>query len=289
MSPPLLHDLVLMAAVGSAGASALGLGRWLWDARQRRAAAARAVGQSAIARRAWGPELRAWSIEAAQKRLPLAWQQRAGVQLEQLGQPRERAAELLLASLALGATAWTFALALGAGSLSLLFLGLGALPWLRLRDAFALRRRRLLKALPEALDLLCACVQAGLGLDPALQRVAAGMPAGPLRQELERALDELRLGRPRREAFARLEARVGLRELGAVLRSVLRSEARGVPLAPVLAAQAAQLRRLRSLAVQKAAAQAPVKMLLPLMGFILPVVFLVVFGPIFLKLSELGF
>jgi tight adherence protein C len=86
-----------------------------------------------------------------------------------------------------------------------------------------------------------------------------------------------------------LEARAGVRELGSVLRALLRSEARGVPLAPVLQAQSEQLRRLRSLAVQKRAAEAPIRMLLPLIGFILPVVFLVVFGPVFLKLAESGF
>jgi tight adherence protein C len=177
----------------------------------------------------------------------------------------------------------------GAGLWAPLFAGVGILPWLKQRDAAAQRRRQIQRALPEALDLLTACVQAGLGLDPALQRVGSSLPDGPLRQELARTLEALRLGQPRREAFRGLEARCGVRELGAVLRSILRSEARGVPLAPVLAAQAAQLRRLRSLAVQKAAAQAPIKMLLPLMGFILPVVFLVIFGPILLRLSESGF
>jgi tight adherence protein C len=166
---------------------------------------------------------------------------------------------------------------------------LALLPTLRLREAAQRRLRELRRALPDALDLLTACVQAGLGLDQALQRVARQLPQGPLRQEWERCLQQLRAGAPRREALLELEARCGLPEFGPVLRAILRSEARGVSLAPVLQAQSAQMRRLRALRLQEKAAQAPVKMLFPLMVFFLPVVFLVVFGPILLKLSESGF
>ncbi|HXC62958.1 MAG TPA: type II secretion system F family protein [bacterium] len=166
---------------------------------------------------------------------------------------------------------------------------LALLPTLRLREAAQRRLRELRRALPDALDLLTACVQAGLGLDQALQRVARQLPQGPLRQEWERCLQQLRAGAPRREALLELEARCGLPEFGPVLRAILRSEARGVSLAPVLQAQSAQMRRLRALRLQEKAAQAPVKMLFSLMVFFLPVVFLVVFGPILLKLSESGF
>ena len=176
------------------------------------------------------------------------------------------------------------------GSEAALGLGLLALlPTLRLRESAQRRLRLLRQALPDALDLLTACVQAGLGLDQALQRVARQLPQGPLKQEWERCLQQLRAGAPRREALLELEARCGLPEFGPVLRAILRSEARGVSLAPVLQAQSAQMRRLRALRLQEKAAQAPVKMLFPLMVFFLPVVFLVVFGPILLKLSESGF
>jgi tight adherence protein C len=284
-----LEAVLRWGALACAALSAALLGRWLWDHAQRRQAAARAQGAAALGGRTGLQELQVWSLEAWQRRLPPWLLSRLQGALQAQGHDPALAAVLSLRAVLLGLGAAALAWALGAGALSWLFLILGALPWLRLRDAAAMRRRSLLASLPEALDLLSACVQAGLGLDPALQRVSANLPAGPLRQELQRTLDELRLGRPRREAFLSLEARAAVRELGMVLRAVLRSEARGVPLAPVLLAQAQQMRRLRSLAVQKSAAQAPVKMLLPLMGFILPVVFLVVFGPILLRLSELGF
>lgn len=278
-----------LGAALSAAASAGLAARWLWDSRLRRHAAARAAGAIGLRSRSWRQDLGAWSREAWHRSLPprlLAW---AEARLQRQGQAVGQASAWLLSSALWGLGGLLLALLLGAGPWSLALLPLAAVPSLRLRDASALRRRQLGRSLPEALDLLSACVQAGLGLDPALLRVSQSLPAGALRDELLRTLDELRLGRPRREAFLALERRAALRELGMVLRAILRSETRGVPLAPVLVAQSAQMRRLRSLAVQKAAAQAPVKMLLPLMGFILPVIFLVIFGPILLKLSELGF
>lgn len=284
-----LNDLLALAALTSAAVSAALAARMLWDARQRRHAAARVAGSVGLPSRSWGQDLGAWAREAWARRLPSRAQQAARQWLEAQGLPGDAADQLWFQGVLIALGGFLAGLALGVGLWALAFSALGVLPWLRARDAAAQRRRRLSRSLPEALDLLSACVQAGLGLDPALQRLGQALPAGPLREELLRCLDELRLGRPRREAFVALEKRAGLRELGLVLRAILRSESRGVPLAPVLAAQSAQMRRLRSLAVQKAAAQAPVKMLLPLMGFILPVIFLVIFGPILLKLSELGF
>lgn len=279
--------LPALALASAAGSAAL-LAGWAWDSRQRRLAAARALG-APTARGAWVRTLRQDLAAAWRRRLPRAWTQRAEAWLRAQGRAADEAADLSLASLAWGSAGLGLGLLRGLGGAGLALLALAALPWLRVREAALARRRALAAALPEALDLLGACVRAGLGLDLALQRVAACLPPGPLRQDLELCLGGLRLGKPRREAFLELEARAGVPELGAALRAVLRSEAQGAPLAPVLAAQAAQARRLRSLAVQKAAAQAPVKMLLPLMGFILPAVFVVIFGPILLRLSELGF
>lgn len=272
-------------AVAALGAALAGL--LLWDERARRQAAARAQGR-APRRGPWSAELRAWAEEGAARRLPPGWQAALGRWLASQGREQGGAAALAVRSAGLGLLGLSLGLAAGLGAYAPLGALLGALPALRLRDQAQLRRRQLARALPEALDLLSACVQAGLGLDPALQRVAGQLPPGPLRDELRRCLDELRLGRPRREAFAALEARAGVAELGGMLRAILRSEARGVPLAPVLLGLSRQLRRLRSLRVQKQAAEAPVKMLLPLMGFILPVVFLVLFGPIILKLTDPG-
>jgi len=86
-----------------------------------------------------------------------------------------------------------------------------------------------------------------------------------------------------------LSLRAGCDELRSLVSALVQADALGTPLAPVLRQQAAQMRALRSLEAQRKAAQAPVKMLLPLMLFILPVVFLVLFGPIFLRFRAGGF
>jgi tight adherence protein C len=197
--------------------------------------------------------------------------------------------ELLLRSVGWGALGLGLGWAVDGPELGLILAGLAGLPWLRLREAAQAREKALRRALPDALDLLTACVQAGLGLDQALQRVSRQLPLGPLRQEWERCLEQLRAGALRRAALLELEARCRLPEFGPILRAILRCEARGVALAPVLQAQSRQLRRLRALRLQEQAARAPVQMLFPLMAFFLPAVFLVVFGPILLKLTEIGY
>jgi tight adherence protein C len=285
----LLRWLSLLAAASAGALAALAL----WSQRQRQMAAQRAWAEPGLSfsppgwKDGWKDLAGFWSrrLEGA---LPPALRARLGAWLAAQPNAPSPGAWLMTSLL------WGLAGALGGavlqGSGAALGLGLLALlPTLRLREAAQARLRELRRALPDALDLLTACVQAGLGLDQALQRVARQMPQGPLRLEWERCLQQLRAGAPRREALLELEARCGLPEFGPVLRAILRSEARGVSLAPVLQAQSAQMRRLRALRLQEKAAQAPVKMLFPLMVFFLPVVFLVVFGPILLKLSETGF
>jgi len=285
----LLRWLSLLCAAASAAL----LGGWLWDLRLRRQAAARALAAdpASVGPQGWKPwlrDLRSAAAETLERRLPATWRESL-LRWLQRQEAAPTAGDLLLRSGAWGLGGLGLGLVAGSPELALLLMLLGALPFVRLRDATARRVQAFRRALPDALDLLTACVQAGLGLDQALQEVAGRLPHGPLRQEWERTLAQLRTGLPRREAFAALETRSGVEELGPVLRAILRSESRGVPLAPVLQAQARQMRRLRSLRVQKQAAQAPIKMLFPLMVFILPVVFLVIFGPIVLRLSELGF
>jgi tight adherence protein C len=168
--------------------------------------------------------------------------------------------------------------------------GLGAvLPWLALREAAARRREEVRKALPDALDLLTSCVEAGLSFDLALQRVTDQLPQGPLRQELETFLSQTKMGRTRKEALQSLARRAGVDELRSLCSALIQAGEMGAPIGPVLRAQSRQLRALRGQRLQKAAAQAPVKLLFPLLVFILPVVFLVLFGPLYLKWSQGGF
>ena len=163
------------------------------------------------------------------------------------------------------------------------------LPLISLYDAGERRSKAMRLALPDALDLLTSCVEAGLSFDLGLARVSSRMAQGPLRQELEWALSEMRMGQTRREALKALAKRVGLEDMSSLVSALLQADQMGVPLGPALRAQSLQMRALRSLRAQKAAAQAPIKMLFPLMAFIMPVIFMVLFGPILIKWVQGGF
>jgi Flp pilus assembly protein TadB len=274
--------------MAACGLAAWQLAQWAVSLRQRRLAQARALGLLDAGRRPALKELGQALAEGLQSRLPSAWLSHLDGRLRHFPETGG-AGGLLLRCLGLGlGGALLLGLLLGGAGAGLGAL-LGLLPYLRVADLEQRRRLRLRQDLPDALDLLTACVQAGLGLDQALSRCGAQLPVGPLRDEWLRTLDALRTGAGRRQAFMDWEARCGVEELGLVLRAILRGELRGVPLSPVLQAAAGQMRRLRTLRVQEQAAKAPVKMLLPLMLFFLPAVFLILFGPVFLKLSAMGF
>lgn len=288
MRPAELLPAAALLAWGAAGGLAAAL---LWDLLERRRALRRASAQASLGppRQAWAErrrELRAWLAERVAKGLPTFL--RLGLEARLKAQGGAEPGLFLLQSLGWGLGGAALGLALSSPTLSLLLAGMAALPALKLREASRRRLEALRRALPEALDLLTACVQAGLGLDTAMQQSVEQLPPGPLRQEWGLCLAELRSGAPRRQAFAQLEARSALPELGSLLRAVLRCEAQGAPLGPTLKAQAAQLRRMSSLRLQAQAARAPVKLLLPLMAFFLPVIFLLLFGPILLQLPALG-
>ncbi len=156
---------------------------------------------------------------------------------------------------------------------------LGALlPRTWLNGRIRTRAATIEKALPDAIDLVTTCVEAGLGLDMALQRVTT-KTVGPLAEELGIVLHEISMGRQRREALEDLAKRVGLRDLTQFVNSVIQAEQLGVSLGQVLRVQAGHLRMKRRQRAEEAAFKAPIKMLFPLVGFIFPSLFLVVLGP----------
>jgi len=244
-------------------------------------------------RRAWRDGAKqAWAQwgEALERKMRPAWRQALQARLAAAGQAQRSASSLLMQAMAGSLVMALLGLLLGSSLLLPLWaLGGAFLPLLSLEEAARRRPKALRKSLPDALDLLVGCVEAGLAFDQALARVALRLPASPLRQELEHSLSQMRLGQPRREALRALAQRAALDELRSLVSSLIQADQLGTPLGPVLRQQASQMRALRSLEAQRLAAQAPVKMLLPLMLFILPVVFLVLFGPIFLRWQTGGF
>jgi tight adherence protein C len=151
-----------------------------------------------------------------------------------------------------------------------------------------LRRQQIDRALPDALDMLTACVEAGLGLDAAIAHVAArkGPSSGALGQELQRYLQELQMGLARPEALKNLGARAGVEDLGTVAGALTQGDALGVGVAQILRAQAGYLRLRRKQRAEERAMKAPIKILFPLLFGIFPALFVVLLGPAALRVWD---
>jgi tight adherence protein C len=133
-------------------------------------------------------------------------------------------------------------------------------------------------AVPDTLDLLTISVKAGLGFDAALAKVVE-KTKGPLADEFARALNELRVGKQRREALRDIVARTDVRALTNFIGAIIQAEQLGVSISKVLQVQSEQLRIERRQRAEEAAAKAPIKMLFPLVGCIFPSMFIVILGP----------
>lgn len=152
-------------------------------------------------------------------------------------------------------------------------------PVATLRRRAMARQERIIKALPESLDLLTTCVEAGLSLDYAFQRVA-DRQHGPVADELNRMLREKALGQTRRDALTAMAERIDLPDVNVFVQSVIQAESQGTSIAGVLRAQSRQLRIRRRQRAEEAAQQAGPKMVFPLVFFVLPSLFIVILGPV---------
>jgi len=147
------------------------------------------------------------------------------------------------------------------------------------------KQKLVIKALPDALDLITTCVEAGLGLDAALQRVS-DKSEGPLADELGKMLRDVSMGKLRREAMMELSERIGVEELTNFINSIIQAEQLGVGIAQVLRVQSDQLRTARRQRAERSAQEAPIKMLFPLVLFIFPAFLMVILGPAVIRISE---
>lgn len=159
-----------------------------------------------------------------------------------------------------------------------LFLAGGQLCGLWVRSRARLRQRLIERALPSALDLLTVCMEAGLAFDAALARLAE-KTHGPLADELARVRQAMHFGNPRREALRDFARRTELRDVSSLVAAILQADQMGMSLAPVMRAQAAELRTRRRQRAEEQAMEAAIKMLFPLVFCILPATVLVVLGP----------
>jgi tight adherence protein C len=147
------------------------------------------------------------------------------------------------------------------------------------------RQHDIVKSLPDAFDLVTTCVEAGLGLDAALAKVAEKVE-GPFAEELGVMLREVSLGKLRREALTEMAERIGIADLTIFINAVIQAETMGTSIATVLRVQADQMRVRRRQRAEAQAYKAPVKMIFPLVLCIFPTLFIVILGPAALVLYE---
>ncbi len=163
----------------------------------------------------------------------------------------------------------------------LVFAGVGLFyPLIWVNDKIARRHLLISRALPFNLDLLTLSVEAGLDFVGALATVVEKGKTGPLRDELQLVLKQLKMGKTREEALKSMIARVDLPALTQFVTALIQADKMGTSLGKILRIQSTQLRIERTHRAEKLANEAPVKMLLPLTLCIFPTVFMVLFGPI---------
>ncbi len=158
-------------------------------------------------------------------------------------------------------------------------------PDLWLNQEIKKRQLEIRKAMPDALDLLTICVEAGLGFDAAMSNVAQKWE-NQLSLAFARAIREVQLGKVRREALKSMSDRIDLAEMTSFVAAVIQSEQLGVSMAKVLRIQADQMRMRRRQYAEELAHQAPVKMLLPMIAFIFPSIFIVLLTPAILTIMH---
>ncbi len=158
-----------------------------------------------------------------------------------------------------------------------LYLGF-AIPEFWLGGRIKKRQHAIILMIPDALDLLTISVRAGLGFDGALGKVVEKLN-GPLTEEFRRALAEIRVGKPRRDALRDIVPRTDVTALTNFIGAIIQAEQLGVSISKVLQVQSEQLRIERRQRAEEMAAKAPIKMLFPLVGCIFPSLFIVILGP----------
>ena len=147
------------------------------------------------------------------------------------------------------------------------------------------RQHAILLQIPDALDLLTISVRAGLGFDGALAKVVEKIN-GPLTDEFRRALAEVRVGKPRRDALRDIVPRTEVAPLTNFIGAIIQAEQLGVSISKVLQVQSEQLRIERRQRAEEMAAKAPIKMLFPLVGCIFPSLFIIILGPAIILIMQ---
>ena len=190
---------------------------------------------------------------------------------------------LILFLMSIGLPTWTWGRKLFVVAFFLLF-GF-YLPDLLLTSKIQRRQKEIRKAMPDALDLLTICVEAGLGFDGAMAKVYEKWD-NELALALGRVIREIQLGKLRREALRDMADRMGIPEMTSFVAAVIQSEQLGVSMSKVLRIQSDQMRIKRRQRAEEEAHKAPIKMLIPMAILIFPSICIVLMTPALLMLMR---
>lgn len=217
-------------------------------------------------------------------------------QLELAGNPRNMSAAQfwmyrIVATVLLGGLLTMMMVRNGAETSKILLWGLGGavmgfmLPYMLVRSMIDRRKQAIIKKLPDALDLMTICVDAGLTFNAAMQKVDEKWE-DPLALEFGRVIYEMQLGKSRRASLKDMAERIDVPDVTSFIAAVLQAEQLGVGIGKVLRIQSEQMRVKRRQRAEEKAQQAPVKMTFPLVFLIFPTIFVVLLGPAGLQVAR---
>jgi len=233
-----------------------------------------------------GAELPSWARRLALRLSPAGVTSSLQRRLDVAGNAPGWTADRILALKGIGLLVGAALLALAGlhnPSLAIVYAAAGGvggffLPDVLLYDKGIRRQARIVSALPDAIDMLTVCVEAGLGFDGALAQVARNT-RGPLAEEFSRALQEMQIGLSRTQALRGMVARTTVPELRSFVSALVQAGELGIPVARVLREQAAEMRIRRRQRAEERAQKVPVKIMFPLITCLFPALLVVIVGP----------
>jgi tight adherence protein C len=230
------------------------------------------------------PSVDKWKIDNFREKIT---KKLASAGLREVFSPDEFYAFQVAFAFCLPAAVYVYNILLGLG-LSIVYVPVFAAfgwfyPGLWLGGVIKKRQEQIKREMPFIVDLLTLCVEAGLDFSGAMAKVVEKGQEGPLRSEFETVLKEIKLGAMRSDALKSMGVRIGLKEISSFVSVLVTAERMGSPIGEVLRAQSDSIRHERFMAAEEKGGKAATKILIPMAVFILPAVFIVIFGPLILR------